>query len=193
MKNLDKLPDNLPVPIDDGACDHLLGLRVPSILLEGTSDKSTDLSSIEGTVVAFFYPMNGRPDSLPMIGWNDIPGARGCTPQVCSFRDDYSTLASLEVSVFGISSQILADQKEASVRLSLPYELLNDSQFALTEAMNLPTFSYESSIYIKRITLIIVDGIIKKTFYPVFPPDKNVKDVIAWIDDDQVSQGGRES
>jgi peroxiredoxin len=90
MRDLNKLPNNLPIPVDDGACDHLLDSRVPSIFLKGVSGKSIDLSSVEGTVVIFFYPMNGRPDSPPMIGWNDIPGARGCTPQVCSFRDNYS-------------------------------------------------------------------------------------------------------
>lgn len=117
-----------------------------------------------------------------MIGWNDIPGARGCTPQSCSFRDNYSRLERQGVKVFGVSSQALPDQKEASARLNLPYELLNDSKFELTTAMSLPTFEYDSSTYIKRITLIAEDGIIKKTFYPVFPPDKNVDDVIEWIE-----------
>ena len=182
MKDLNKLPKNLPVPVDDGACAHLLELNVPPVLLTGISGKSTDLSSIEGTGVIFFYPMNGRPDSSPMIGWNDIPGARGCTPQVCSIRDKYATFEALNVKVFGVSSQTLTDQKEASIRLLLPFELLNDTQLKLTKAMNLPTFNYESSTYIKRITLIMIDGVIKKIFYPVFPPDKNILDVIKWIE-----------
>lgn len=182
MKNLYKLPDDLPIPVDDGACDHLPGSRIPSVSLKGTTDTITDLGSIEGTVVIFFYPMNGRPDLPPMIGWNDIPGARGCTPQSCSFRDNSSRLEKLGVKVIGISSQPLLDQKEANVRLNLPFELLNDSQLELTKAMNLPTFEYDSSTYIKRITIIAENGVIKKTFYPVFPPDKNVNDVIEWLE-----------
>lgn len=187
MKNLHELPDNLPIPVDDGACNHLLGSRVPSIYLNATSGKSVDLGSVAGTAVIFFYPMNGKPDSPPMIGWNDIPGARGCTPQVCSFRNEYSQLVAMNAKVFGVSSQPLADQKEASARLALPYELLNDTPLELTHAMNLPTFEYEASIYIKRITVITIDGVIKKTFYPVFPPDKNVSDVITWIKQNNAS------
>jgi peroxiredoxin len=117
-----------------------------------------------------------------MTGWNDIPGARGCTPQTCSFRDNFLNLEKLGVTVYGVSSQSSADQKEASDRLALPYELLSDSGFELTHAMNLPTFMYHSSVFIKRITVIARDGVIMKTFYPVFPPDKNVDDVIAWIE-----------
>lgn len=185
MKDLNILPADLPVPADDGACDHLTGSRLPSVFLNSTSGKSIDIGSLAGAVVIFFYPMNGKPGSAPMVGWNDIPGARGCTPQVCSFRDDYSKLQLLGLQVFGISSQPLADQKEARAWLSLPYELLNDSQLVLTKAMNLPTFEYEFATYIKRITIIAIDGVIKKTFYPVFPPDKNVSDVIKWVEKNQ--------
>jgi len=182
MKDLNTLPDDLPVPEDDGACDHLSGSRLPSVFLASTSDTNVDIGSIEGVLVIFFYPMNGRPGSAPMIGWNDIPGARGCTPQSCSFRDNYSKLQRQGVKVFGISSQPLADQKEAHQRLNLPFELLNDSALVLTRAMQLPTFEYNSSTYIKRITVIAENGVIKKTFYPVFPPDENVNDVIKWIE-----------
>jgi len=182
MKDLYKLPDDLPIPINDGACDHLLGSRIPSVTLMGTSDTSIDPGSVEGTVVIFFYPMIGRPNSPPMTGWNDIPGARGCTPQSCSFRDNHSRLEKLGVKVFGISSQPLIDQKEASARLKLPFELLNDSQLELTKAMNLPTFEYDSATYNKRITIISEDGVIKKIFYPIFPPDKNASDVIEWVE-----------
>ena len=181
MKNLNKLPVDLPIPVDDGACDHLLHSNVPSVCLKSVSNKSIDLSSIEGMAVIFFYPMNGRSDSPPMIGWNDIPGARGCTPQVCSFRDSYANLEALNVKIFAVSSQALEDQKEASTRLTLPFEILNDTQLKLTNTMNLPTFEYKSSTYIKRVTLITIDGVIKKVFYPVFPPDKNVIDVIEWV------------
>ena len=182
MKDLYKLPDNLPIPVDDGACDHLHELRIPSVSLKSVSDTIIDLSSVKGMAVIFFYPMIGRPDSPPMIGWNDIPGARGCTPQSCSFRDKYSQLEKLKVKVFGVSSQPLIDQKEASARLNLPFELLNDSQLELAKALSLPTFEYESSTFIKRITVISVDGVIKKTLYPVFPPDENVSDVIEWLE-----------
>lgn len=182
MKNLNKLPDDLPVPVDDGACNHLLGTRLPSVMLTDISGSSIDIGSIEGIVAIFFYPMVGRPDSPPMTGWNDIPGARGCTPQSCSYRDNYSRFEKPGIKLFGISSQPLVDQKEAHQRLKLPFELLNDSEFVLTKLMGLPTFEYKKMTYIKRITIIVENGIIKKTFYPVFPPDENVIDVIKWIE-----------
>ena len=116
-----------------------------------------------------------------MIGWNEIPGARGCTPQSCAFRDDYSALRQLGANVYGASAQPLEDQKEAVQRLHLPFELLNDSSFALTSALNLPTFEYHSLRLIKRITLVIMDGLIRKVFYPVFPPNQNAAEVIAWL------------
>jgi len=181
MKSLNTLPEGLPVPIDDGTCDHLTGMIFPSVILHGTSGKNVNISGMKGLVVIFFYPMHGNPKSPPMIGWNEIPGARGCTPQSCSFRDNYAKLEELGVSVFGVSSQSLSDQKEACLRLALPYQLLNDSSYKLTNAMNLPTFDYESYKYIKRITIILQDGVIKRTFYPVFPPDKNVGNVIDWV------------
>jgi len=185
MKDLHKLPGDLPIPVDDGACDHLTGSRIPPVELKAATGTTIDLSSVEGTVVIFFYPMNGRPDSPPMTGWNDIPGARGCTPQSCSFRDHYSQLEKLGVRVFGVSSQPLADQKEARDRLELPFELINDSNLDLAKAMNLPTFEYNSYTYIRRVTVISENGIIKKIFYPVFPPDKNMTDVIEWLENNE--------
>jgi len=182
MKNLYQLPNDLPVPVDDGACDHLTGSKMPSVALRSTSGADIDLSRVDGISVIFFYPMHGHPDAPPMIGWNDIPGARGCTPQACSFRDSYKRLTELGVKVFGVSSQPLSEQQEASKRLELPYMLLNDSEFKLSKAMKLPTFEYDSSIFIKRITVICENGVIKKTFYPVFPPDNNVYDVLDWIE-----------
>lgn len=181
MKDLNELPQDLPVPVDDGACSHLLGTEIPSIALNSTSGGFIDVSTIKGLAVMFFYPMNGRPDAPPMTGWNDIPGARGCTPQSNSYRDNYLNLKNLAVKTYGISSQPLADQKEAKNRLKLPFELLNDSEFLLTKALNLPTFTYHNSIYIKRLTIIVDNGIIKKTYYPVFPPNENVLDVINWV------------
>lgn len=182
MKDLSKLPDDLPVPADDGACDHLWGTQIPSVSLLSVSGKEVDLSSCDGTVVIYFYPMIGRPDSPPLVGWNKIPGARGCTPQACSFRDHHAEINSFSVEVYGVSSQPRADQTEATERLRLPFELLNDSKFELTKALQLPTFEYKSTTLIKRLTLIAIGGAIEKVFYPVFPPDKNAGEVIEWLE-----------
>jgi len=181
MKDLTKLPDNLPVPVDDGACAHLLGTHIPSMPLIATTGEIVDLGALPGTVVVYFYPMIGRPDGPPMVGWNEIPGARGCTPQSCAFRDKHADLKGFGAKVFGVSAQPLNDQREAKDRLKLPFELLNDSQFVLTEAMHLPTFEYMKSRLIKRLTIVAVEGIIRKVFYPVFPPDRNAEDVIGWL------------
>jgi peroxiredoxin len=181
MKDLSKLPENLPAPIDDGACAHLSGTRTPSVSLVATTGETVDLGTLPGIVVVYFYPMIGRPDSPPLVGWNEIPGARGCTPQSCAFRDYHAELNGLGAKIFGVSAQPLDDQKEARSRLKLPFELLNDSQFVLTKAMRLPTFNYMKSRLIKRLTIVAVDGIIRKVFYPVFPPDRNAEDVIEWL------------
>lgn len=181
MKDLSKLPDNLPVPLDDGACDHLLGSHLPSVSLAATSGGTVNLGALSGTIVVYFYPMIGRPDSPPLVGWNEIPGARGCTPQSCGFRDHHTELKSFAAGVFGVSAQPLEDQKEAKNRLGLPFELLNDSSFALAKALRLPTFEYAGARLIKRLTVVAVDCTIQKVFYPVFPPDRNAEDVIAWF------------
>jgi len=181
MKDLAKLPDNLPVPVDDGACAHLPDMRIPSVPLNATSGAIIDLSTLPGIVVIYFYPMIGRPDGPPMVGWNESPGARGCTPQSCAFRDTHAELNGFGARVFGVSAQPLDDQREAKGRLKLPFELLNDGQFTLTEAMHLPTFEYMKSRLIKRLTIIAIEGIIQKVFYPVFPPDRNAEDVIVWL------------
>jgi peroxiredoxin len=181
MKDLHILPDNLPVPQDDGACAQLKGMQIPSRSLASTADRKVDLGSESGIVVAYFYPMTGRPDAPPMIGWNEIPGARGCTPQSCSFRDHHSELLGLGAKVYGVSSQSQEEQKEAVLRLHLPFELLSDNLFELTNDLRLPTFEYNSASLIKRLTLIIKDGAICKVFYPVFPPNENADNVIAWL------------
>jgi peroxiredoxin len=181
MKDLHVLPDNLPVPVDDGACSHLEGMQVPSITLESTAGRKVDLSSGSGMTVVYFYPLIGRPDSPPMIGWNEIPGARGCTPQSCAFRDHYDDLHALGINIYGASSQPLEDQREAVQRLHLPFELLNDSHFLLASALSLPTFEYKSLRLIKRLTLVVANGLIHKVFYPVFPPNRNAAEVIAWV------------
>ncbi len=181
IKDLHTLPANLPVPVDDGACDHLLGSTLPSVSLTSTAGKAVDLSAYAGTLVIYFYPMLGRPDSPPLIGWNDIPGARGCTPQTCAFRDLHAELKQLGVEVFGVSAQHLEDQQEAHARLHLPFALLNDGQLALAKALKLPTFEYRGTRLIKRLTIIATGGLIRKVFYPVFPPNNNAGEVIAWL------------
>jgi peroxiredoxin len=177
------LPDNLPVPIDDGAAAHLVGLAVPPICLPSTSGQEvclTEVSQSQRTVV-YCYPLTGKPGHPLPEGWNEIPGARGCTPQSCSFRDHYSELQSLNAEVFGLSTQTTAYQQEVAERIHLPFSLLSDSQFLFTKALNLPTFDIEGMTLIKRLTLILWQGNIQKVFYPVFPPDKSVAEVITWL------------
>ena len=181
IKDLHTLPADLPVPVDDGACDHLLGNILPSVPLISTTGKVLDLSVYEGTLVIYFYPMLGRPDGPPLIGWNDIPGARGCTPQTCAFRDSYAQLKECGVEVYGVSAQPMEDQQAAYVRLQLPFALLNDAQLAFAHALQLPTFEYAGTRLIKRLTIIATNGVIRKVFYPVFPPNDNAREVIAWF------------
>lgn len=181
LKDLHVLPADLPVPVDDGACDHLLGSVIPPVSLMSTSGKNVTLGTYTSTLVVYFYPMLGRPDSAPLIGWNEIPGARGCTPQTCAFRDSHAAIKQLGVEVFGVSAQRLQDQQEAQARLHLPFALLHDGELALAHAMKLPTFEYEGLRLIKRLTIITKAGVIQKVFYPVFPPDKNASEVTAWL------------
>jgi len=185
IKDLHTLPANLPIPVDDGACNHLDGMRMPSVSMMSATGGSENLSIHPGMLVVYFFPMIGRPDSPPMIGWNEIPGARGCTPQTCAFRDVHTELKQLGVSVFGVSAQRLEDQQEAHARLQLPFALLNDEQLALAQALQLPTFEYAGKHLIKRLTLIVMDGLIRKVFYPVFPPNEHANEVIAWLNAQQ--------
>lgn len=181
------LPEGLPVPTDDGACDHLRGLNLPSIALHSTDGHLIDLASLPGRTVVYVYPRTGRPDHAGSAAWDAIPGARGCTPQSCGFRDHYAELRSLGASaVFGLSTQTVSYQREAAERLHLPFPLLSDGDLALTHALRLPTFEFEpygseSSTHLTRMALVIRDGRIEKVFYPVFPPDRNAEDVIAWL------------
>lgn len=179
--NLYALPDNLPIPVDDGACVHLLGMRIPSISLRSTSWQITDLSKLTKRTVLYCYPRTGRPDREVPQGWNEISGARGCTPQSCAFKDSYQELKDLGVTVYGLSTQDTAYQLEAVERLHLPFELLSDEKLDFAIALSLPIFEIESMKLIKRLTLIINKGQIEKVFYPVFPPDKNAEEVIAWL------------
>ncbi|HEY6281679.1 MAG TPA: peroxiredoxin [Burkholderiales bacterium] len=176
-----QLPENLPLPVDDGACNHLLGLRLPSIALPVTSGGKVELSSLAGTTVFYCYPRTGRPDQEMPKGWNEIPGARGCTPQSCAFRDHYDELNTLGASVFGLSTQNTGYQQEAAQRLHLPFALLSDGELQFVSALRLPTFEVGEMTLIKRLTLIVRDGRIVKVFYPVFPPDQNAQQVINWL------------
>jgi len=179
--NLHELPENIPVPTDDGACNHLPGMRLPSIALPSTSGGLVDLSSSPGRTVVYCYPRTGRPDEDLPRGWDEIPGARGCTPQSCAFRDHHAELRSLGVRVFGISTQDTGYQREAAERLRLPFELLSDENLALAEALSLPTFEVVGMTLIKRLTLVIRDGRIERVFYPVFQPGENAGEVIEWL------------
>ena len=179
--NLYALPNNLSVPIDDGACNHLVGMSLPSVALRSTAGRIVDLSRLIGRTVVYCYPRTGQPDRDPPAGWNDIPGARGCTPQACAFRDHHRDLQACGARVFGLSAQDTDYQREAVERLHLPFELLSDERLAFTNALRLPTFAVESVTLIKRLTLIICNGRMEKVFYPVFPPDKNAKEVITWL------------
>ena len=179
--NIYKVPGNLPIPADDGGCDHLSGLQMPSVALRSTAGRIVDLAGLRGRTVVYCYPRTGHPDHEPLKGWNEIPGARGCTPQSCAFRDHYRELQSLGAQVFGLSTQDTADQREAVDRLHLPFELLSDEKLEFVDALRLPTFRVEPITLIKRLTLIIADGVIEKVFYPVFPPDKNAEQVIQWL------------
>lgn len=172
----------LPAPDDDGAARHLPGLRLPSIALPTTDGSIVDLSAIPGRVVLYAYPRTGRPGEPNPDGWEAIPGARGCTPQSCAFRDRFAVLQSLGVAhLFGLSTQDTAYQREAAERLHLPFPLLSDEHLALTHAVRLPTFSTHGMTLHKRLTLILRDGVIEHVFYPVFPPDRNAEDVAAWL------------
>lgn len=176
-----ELPENLPVPEDDGAANHLPGARLPSVPLASTAGYVVDLSALDGRTVVYCYPMTGRPGTAPPKGWDEIPGARGCTPQSCSFRDHHAELRDLGARVFGISTQDPAYQTEASERLRLPFELLSDEDLEFAAALALPSFEVEGMILLKRLTFVAKDGLIEKVFYPVFPPNKSAEEVIEWL------------
>jgi peroxiredoxin len=181
QENVYDVPKDLPVPTDDGACDHLPGMRMPSLSLISTAGDPVDLSTLPGTTVVYCYPLTGRPDQNLPSGWDDIPGARGCTPQSCSFRDRHAELRQLGVRVFGLSTQDTAYQREAADRLHLPFPLLSDEKLEFARALALPTFEAEGMTLIKRLTLLIEEGEIEHVFYPVFPPGRNAEVVVRWL------------
>jgi len=176
------LPRDIPAPQDDGRARHLTGLRLPDIELPATSGGAVNLSKLKGRTVLYVYPRTGVPGVDLPPGWDDIPGARGCTPQSCSFRDHFAELKALGVAhVFGLSNQDTDYQREAAERLRLPFPILSDSDLAFTRALKLPTFSVAGMTLLKRMALVIDDGVIVKVFYPVFPPDQSAAEVIAWL------------
>lgn len=181
MQSYSTLPANLPVPLDDGACQHLLNAMLPDIALASTQGSPVNLSQLSGWSVIYIYPMTGLPGTALPDGWDNIPGARGCTPQSCAFRDHHTELQQLGARVFGLSTQSTAYQTEAATRLHLPFDLLSDAQFAFTNALQLPTFEVNHQRLIKRITLLVLDGKIVHFMYPVFPPDQNATQVIDWL------------
>ncbi len=175
------LPPDLPQPVDDGAAARLEGVVLPDLALPTTDGALVNLRELRGRWVIYVYPMTGRP-GLPLPdGWDGIPGARGCTPQSCSFRDHYKDLKELGTDVLGLSSQSSDYQREARDRLHLPFQLLSDQSLHLKQTLGLPTFSVAGMELFKRITLIILDGKITKLFYPVFPPDRSADEVLSWL------------
>lgn len=192
MKNLHELPPDLPVPKDDGACDHLAGMKIPPIALHSTKGGKVNLADVSRSKAIFFvYPRTGIPDEPTPPSWEAIPGARGCTPQSCGFRDHLSEFQKLEVAVYGVSCQSTKYQLEFSNRNRIPYEILSDEQFRFTDALRLPTFEFNSMRLIKRLALFADKGEIQKVFYPVFPPDKNAEEVLAWLSQSESASGSQ--
>jgi peroxiredoxin len=172
----------IPIPEDDGGARHLTGSRVPSLPLTATDGRAVDLAKLRGRVVMYVYPRTGQPGVPLPDGWDMIPGARGCTPQSCSFRDHFAELKTHGVEhLFGLSTQDSAYQREVAERLHLPFLLLSDEQLALAKAMRLPTFKTSGMTLLKRLALVINDGTIEQVFYPIFPPDRSAADVLHWL------------
>jgi peroxiredoxin len=180
--NPNVLPLNIPAPQDDGAARHLTGTALPDLALPATIGAPVNLSKLKGRTVVYIYPRTGVPGVPNPDGWAQIPGARGCTPQSCSFRDHYAELEQLGVAhLFGLSTQDTAYQREAAERMHLPFPVLSDEKLQLTKAMKLPTFAAAGMTLLKRMAWVIDDGKIVKVFYPVFPPDQNAGEVLAWL------------
>jgi peroxiredoxin len=176
------LPEGLPVPVDDGAAAHLVGMAVPPVRLRSTLGRMVDLASLTAPrTVIYAYPMTGVPGQALPEGWDMIPGARGCTPQSCGFRDHHAELAALGAEVFGLSTQSTDYQREMSERLHLPFEVLSDAEFELSDALRLPTFTVAGMRLLKRQTLILRDRYIEHVFYPVFPPNESAAKVLGWL------------
>jgi peroxiredoxin len=192
-RDLTRLPPDLPIPEDDGAADGLEGLRVPEVRLASTLGREVDLDQLaSGGLVLYVYPRTGTPGQPSSPGWDAIPGARGCTAENCAFRDHERELRGLGVEVIGLSSQPLEEQREFAERERIPYPLVNDSRLVLARELGIPTFEAAGMTLYKRLTLVAEAGRITKVFYPVFPPDRNPDEVIAWLRA-RSSEGGPET
>jgi peroxiredoxin len=182
-----RLPPDLPVPVDDGAADHLSGMAVPELRFRSTLGGEVNLAeAARELLVLYVYPRTGKPGEPLPEGWDHIPGARGCTPQSCAFRDLLEDLSAYGAMVTGLSAQTPADQREFAQREHIAYPLLSDTSLALAAALRLPTFNVAGMRLYRRLTIIAREGRIDKVFYPVFPPDRNASDVLAWF----AGQGG---
>ena len=175
------LPPDLPAPVDDGGADHLLGTMLPQLTLESSQGPVSIRQLSRERLVLYVYPRAGRPGRPSLPGWDDIPGARGCTPQSCAFRDHAAELGELGASVAGLSAQTLDDQVEFAERNHIPYPVIADPELRLGAALRLPTFETAGVTLYKRITLVAEACAIGKVFYPVFPPDQNAEEVAAWL------------
>jgi peroxiredoxin len=178
------LPPDLPKPVDDGAADHLKGLPMPRVSLPSTKGKMVDLSALTAfRTVVYCYPMTGVPGKPLPHGWDDIPGARGCSPQACGFRDYYQELLEMQTEVYGLSTQTTEYQQEMATRLKLSFEILSDAEFKLCDALRLPTFEVDGMRLVKRLTMVVRGGRIEHVFYPVFPPNESADQVVRWLGD----------
>ena len=176
------LPGDLPVPQDDGGARHLTGVALPDLDLAATDGSTINPARLKGRTVVYVYPRTGRPGQPLPEGWDGIPGARGCTPQSCGFRDHFADLKRLGVAqLFGLSTQPTDYQREVAERLHLPFTVLSDAEFRLTRALKLPTFEVAGMTLLKRMAWVIDSGVITKVFYPVFPPDKSAEEVVNWL------------
>ncbi len=182
LRNPLELPDNLPAPKDDGGAKHLPGTKLPAIALLSTDGSRVDLSKLGGRSVVYCYPRTGQPGKALPTGWDEIPGARGCTPQSCSFRDHFSELQKTGVDhLYGLSTQNTDYQREAVERLHLPFQILADYELKFARALKLPTFAVDGMELLKRLTLVIDNGTITHVFYPVFPPNESAAEVLGWL------------
>jgi peroxiredoxin len=187
-----QLPADLPVPADDGAAAHLPGMAMPPVALPSTSGKPVRVNTVPagfGRLIIYAYPLTGLPGVPLPGGWDDIPGARGCTPESCGFRDHAAELAASGAAVAGLSTQSTGYQREAADRLRLPFPLLSDAELILTRALKLPAFGIDLApdydggghrTLLRRLTLVVSGGVIEKVFYPVFPPGQHAEEVLAW-------------
>ncbi len=175
------LPEGLPAPVDDGAADHLIGRAMPRLAFSSTGGDAVDLATQPGRTIVYLYPKTGRPGVEMPEGWDAIPGARGCTPESCGFRDHYQDIINARASVFGFSSQDTAYQSEMTKRLELPFPVLSDPEFLLDGSLNLPTFEAAGERLYSRLTMSILNGSIEHVWYPVFPTDTHAEVVVDWL------------